>query len=545
MKKLILSSLATAAIAALTGCSVSPMQVNEKAESATNAIREAQAAEPAHYAPKPGLRKMKGNFLGANAIPVQHSAGLPPAMRNVVLSFGHGKGGLRSVAGNIQTATGIPVRIAGDVPSEEGDYVEVEVAPMPGGNGGPLPVAQGTQTKAGVLPLSFKGDLTEYLDLIASKLNISWQYDKGEILFHRMVSKTFSLDISPGIMTYRDDVSAGGSGTANSESGTGGNFSSTSSAGVDAQLNPWVGVEEGIKSMLTKEGKVYINQATGTVVVTDIRDVVDRVENFVKSENAMLGRQVRIDVREILVEDTGGSSAGFDASLIYTSLLNRALNTDGLSVVSQPNYSVSTGAPSSLVGSGSGSFTFNYERENSKWTGSQVVAQALNEVGKIVSDTTRAVVTTNRVPGRVQDVVDQAYLKETKPSSSSSSDGTGVPGLVPGIVTYGDHLMAVPTITSSDRVLIQLFFTRSDLKSMDSQSTGEGATYQQINTPVLALKKYAESFRVRNGDTIVIVSNTGEGWSTSNRGGLTGASITNQRKKVLSVMLVTPRVMGS
>jgi hypothetical protein len=90
------------------------------------------------------------------------------------------------------------------------------------------------------------------------------------------------------------------------------------------------------------------------------------------------------------------------------------------------------GAPSSLADSSAGSIGFNVARPDAKLSGTNVAVQALNSLGNIVFDSTRTVVTTNRVPGRVQDVTDRAYLAETTPAAGGASAGTtGVPGSGP------------------------------------------------------------------------------------------------------------------
>jgi Flp pilus assembly secretin CpaC len=111
-------------------------------------------------------------------------------------------------------------------------------------------------------------------------------------------------------------------------------------------------------------------------------------------------------------------------------------------------------------------------------------------------------------------------------------------------VTYGDNITVVPTVRDNGEVLMQLFSTRSSLIELNSVSAGEGATFQQINTPVLNRKKFSQNFRVRDGETLIIVSNVSNSLGSKDRQGITGASTTANRSKVMSVLMVTPRVQG-
>lgn len=551
-KSLSLSFLA----ASLTGCAVTTVGVAEKAQDATKAIEAAQiqAKSPAHHAPTPGLRRMSGNFLGSQPIQVSHASGLPAHLRNVTLSFGPGYGSLETVAKNVRLATGLTIRIHSDVAesaeasgSGTGPLMPLSAdaaVPLPGAAVVPLSMqARSPAHPAGPIPLSFTGDLSEYFDNIAAAIGINWEFANGEVRFYRMLTRTFQLAVSPGTIGYKDEVTSGGSGGSGT-SATAGSFASTTTASVDAQMMPWQGIENAIKTMLTPAGKSYVNMASGAIVVTDIKDSVDRIGKYIESENDLLNRQVRIELREILVEDTGSSSVGLDINIIYSRFRDAGLSVDGLTTDS-PNYNIASTAPTTLVDAATGSMTLNVTNAKSYFNGTTVAAQALNGVGKVVSDSTRSVITTNRTPGRLQDVTDRAYLAETKPASGGTLDGgSGVPGLTPGIVTYGDNVTVVPTVGNNGDVLLQLFSTRSNLIELNSVTAGSGATFQQINTPVLNRKKFSQNFRVRNGETLIIVSNASEGWGSKDRQGLTGASTSATRSKILSVLMVTPRVMG-
>lgn len=561
------SPVAAVAALVLSGCAVTTFEVEKKAEARHVEIQQSlvETKLPDQVAPVPGLRKMAGNFLGSKPIPISHSVSLPPHVRNITMSFGNGRGTLIDVGRNIRTATGIAVRINPDafngsdgiqqsvsMPSETEPSPLASPMPLPGQLPAAEDFSQITPASTGRLPLSFKGDLADYLNTIGSIMDVNWEYANGEINIYRMMTRRFQLAVSPGTLAYRDDVSSGGSGSGGS-SDTAGTFASTSTASVDAQLSPWQGIEDAIRSMLSDSGKVHVNQASGAIVVTDTKAKVEQVGKYIDSENDLLNRQIRIEMREILVERTGESSVGLDVAIVYNRFLDAGLDVNaGLGAAGDlitganpvPNYSINTTVPGSLANPASGTMTVNFQRQG-YFQGSQAALQALNGIGKVVADTTRTIVTTNRTPGRLQDVIDRAYLAETKPASGGALDGgAGVPGLVPGLVTYGENITVVPTVGDDSRITLQMFSTRSSLIELNSQSAGTGATFQQINTPVLQRKKNSQNIRMRNNETLVIVSNAAENWSSKDRQAVTGASTIAQRSNVTSILMVTPRVMG-
>jgi type IVB pilus formation R64 PilN family outer membrane protein len=551
--------LSALALAALAGCSVTTIDVKRKTDETSSTIADLskRATDPGKLAPVPGLQRMGGNFLGAQPIERTNATSLPGHLRNVTLSFGRGGGNFSQVAENIRKGTGLILRRAADVvepvqmssPQEPAvQPVVFSQTPLPA----PLPLPTGVDRRAsepasvvayGPIPLSFQGDLTDYLNIIGSALDAHWEYANGEVLFARLQTKRFQLDISPGSVAYRDEVSSGGSG-GSSGSQTAGSFASSTSASVEAQLNVWSSIENAIKVMLTPEGKSQVNPASSSIVVTDTKDAVEKIGKYLAGENALLNRQVRIELREMQVEETGATSAGLDFNVVYNRFLNSGLAVDGLTTSASPYYSINTTAPSSLVNAASGAMTLNVLKDG-YFQGSTVAAQALNGVGRVVSDNTRSIVTTNRTPARIQDVTDRAYLAKTEPATGGTSDGSsGVPGLTPGVVTYGDNVTVMPTVGANGDVLLQLFNTRSTLVELSTISSGEGSTFQQINTPVLKRANFSQNFRVRNGQTLVIVSNVANSMDSTDRTGITGASTSANKKKVLSVLMITPQVMG-
>ena len=102
----------------------------------------------------------------------------------------------------------------------------------------------------------------------------------------------------------------------------------------------------------------------------------------------------------------------------------------------------------------------------------------------------------------------------------------------------------MPTIGDANVVLLQLFSTGSSLLELNSVTAGQGSTFQQIQTAVLGRKKNSQNFLMQQGETMVIVGNTTDRWSSKDNHSLTGGSRTASQLRTLNVLLVTPRVMA-
>lgn len=415
---------------------------------------------------------------------------------------------------------------------------------VPGVAGAPgmfgMGTASGAPNPAQVqLPLSFAGDLADYLNSIASTLGVNWEYTRGELHFHRNITRIFTVMIPTGTVTYSDSMSASGSGSAGSAGGGGGSSggaSSGASSSVSASYNPWDAVLDTLKSLVSSTGKYSASKASGTITVTDNRDVLDHVAKWIAHENAALMTQVSVDVREITVALNDGSQVGLDLNLVYQKLSAAAGGP--------ASWGFKFNSPSTLTDGAAGSAGFNLTKPDSRWVGSTIATQALNTFGQVVSDNTETIVTKNRVPGRKQTVTEQAYLASTTPATGGGvSGGTGVPGLTPGMISYGTNLTVIPIIGENNTVSLELFDAQSSLVNISSVSTGSGATLQQINTPTLARQKISGTYVIGQGETLIIVGSNGSNWSSNAAYGVTGASQTGKRGKTMQVLMVTPRIL--
>ncbi len=553
---------------ALSGCAVTPALVKERVDQKTAEIDTATTKAREQQTQEPPLMRIKGNFLGSVAQPRPIGAGLPPAFRDITLSYGTRRGNLELVATNLRTVTGLSIRINPDVfavgsASANNSVARPVTAPvqaaLPGIPPGlassnsvafrPVPSATGLQAPGapGVvdfaarnaasagnasqiqLPLSFTGDLADYLNQIASMMSINWEYNNGEIYFHRNITRIFNVMIPTSGVQYGDSMS-GGSGSGSGSTSSGGATSS-----VSGTLNAWDSVLDALKSIISSTGRFSASKASGTIVVTDSRDVMEQVAKWIGHENAALNTQVSVDIRKITIALDDKSQIGLDLNLVY-----QKLNASSGAV----DWAFKFGSPSSLTDGSAGNVGFNLTKPNSRWVGSNIATQALNGFGQIVSDVTDTLITKNRVPGRTKTVREQAYLASTTPATGGATGGgTGVPGLTPGLITYGTNLMVIPIIGENNTVSLELFDSQSNLLDISSVSTGSGATLQQINTPTLSREQISGNYVIGQGETLIIVSNNGSSWNSDANVGVTGASNSARRSKTMQVVMITPRIL--
>lgn len=520
-------TLVALGVAALvTGCAITPQEVTAIHAEKTTTIETAKVQAAGRQAAASAVYTViKGNYLGGNLIATSTGTGLPQRYRDVEHVAPTKLGTLQMAVNNVQNF-GLNVKLNPDVAAAGASTATSQQKP---------PV---------LVPLNIKGDMTDYLNQITNQLGVSWNYNPtfNEVHIFRMTSKSCSVDDVPGSIGFTDTMNSSGSGSTGDSDGGGSSggasFGSSTSANVTASsYNFWDSLLETVKDQLTPGGKLSANKATGTLYINDTKDAAERACAVVAHENARMNLQVAIDVREITVQLNDGGSLAVDLNMVF-----QQLNT----ITGAPDWVFKYNSPSNLSDGGSGSAGFNIARPSSRLAGSSIAADALSSFGKVVSDKTDTILTRNRIPGRLQDVVGQAYVKSTTPGAGSVGvgGGAGVPGLTPGMVTYGSTITFVPTIGDNNNVTMHLFNNQSNLLSLDSSTpTGSGATAQQITIPSLSTRKFAQSFTVQHGETIILVSSDSDAVSSKTNASFSGASNKSQRIRRMSLLMVTPRVM--
>lgn len=556
------------ALTLVAGCGTfSQEQVKKDADQMRTRI-DIQRQEKAAQSAKPLVERMTGSYLGSTTVPLAYSASLPSIFRDkeVTLNFPvAGKVNLSTIASRITDVTKLPVRIRPDVflsaqsllkfKDDKNGTPGTTTAPSTGASM-PLPSPLGNQGQGmggqavstqmiadydANLPMEYSGNLAGYLDFISARLGINWEYRDGGITLYRTITKTFVVKVSPGDLKYASTLSKGGSNSQQGSvvgaaggpgsSGGAGSFSSDTSSSIDAQFSLWKSMASAIDGMKSAIGNYTIDQAAGLVIVTDTRDVVDSISRYVDEVNSTLTRQIDLEVRVMTVSSTDSVANGFNINLLYSKI----------DAMGQRESTWAAVSPGTLVGSDAGVIGFSVLSPTNRWGGSTIVAQALKELGTIISDTTKTATTTNRVPVPIANFTTEGYLASTTPGTSGIG-GSGLPGLTPGQLTTGSFLNVLPTAFENGSVLLRLAFDDTVSNGMGVISSGTGPTFQQIQTPKYSGTKSDHSVGLKDGESLILMATSTDRTSSTNRNSITGISETGQRVRETQIIVVTPRV---
>ena len=502
---------------------------------------------------------LPGSWLGTAKKVQRPGNALPAAFYSTVTLKFPDTPNLSTFAERLTKVTGIPVKLRPDV------YISASAfAPKSGGgaastppgaptgaaanaaaaaaaaqaaslNNGPLLAATTSSDYNSEIPLNYTGRLEGFLDAVTARTGLNWEYKDGAIVLSRLVTKTFTLKSTPGTSELRAAVGK----TGGSSVGTGSSFSADSSIKMGSSFSVWDNLRDSINTMLTGVGKVAVTEATGTITVTDTKDVVDQVGAMLQQINKSLSRQVAFRVEVLSLTTTDTAEYGVDWNAIFAQV--RGLN---------PSWTMGLTSPSSLVGPDAGKLGYQVLTPaesggtRGKLTGSQAMLSAMAGYGKASVVTTASAMTLNRqpVPVAITDQISYVQSVAVQPSTTGSNDNNSTVAITPGTVTTGFILNMLPSITDDNGVILQFSVDISMLSKMGTFGSGAMA----VQTPEVAGMQFLQRVAMKNGETLVLsgferTSGQYDRRTMSKDSDLLmGGSLNGNRTKESIVILITP-----
>jgi type IVB pilus formation R64 PilN family outer membrane protein len=459
---------------------------------------------------------------------------------------------MQEIAERITYLTGIPVNVSQDVgnvgtgtgggSSNAGSTSLPSSSPMMLAPPAQMFSGRATSLTGQVMNLPYDGPLDGFLDIAAARFGVAWEESEGKINIFRFKTQTFSLVALPGNSTMKSSVttqtgstvSGGGSsvpggagGTGATQSGGGGS-SSTSDVSFN-ELSVWKAIEDAIKNMQSPGApQPVVTPATGTVTVTDVPVVVERIGKFIRAQNESLAKQVVVNVRVLSVELTNQDQYGINWTALYGSMTGKyGLNLSNM-------YNVAQGASNLAIKVLGTSGT--------PWAGSQAIIAALSEQGKVSQKTSASLTTLNNQPAPLQVGRQTSFLASSQTTLATSVGSSTA--LTPGTVSTGFSMSVVPHVLDRGRLMLQFSVNISSLLAMNSISSG-GST---IQAPDVDTRNFLQRVMLNSGETMVLTGFEQNGISTDAQGvgsphnALFGGGVNGNSSRSLLVILIQPIV---
>ena len=403
-----------------------------------------------------------------------------------------------------------------------------------------------TGTARYITDVSYQGNFGGVMDLVTGRFGVSWKVSDGEAIIYYLETKRFDIQPADAKYDLTGTVTSGlsnatgtdsGNGGGTSSSGVSGSGGSTMSSTVAMGNNLYKDLKETVQSMLTPGvGRLSLNATTGTLRITDVRDDVRRVGDYLDDENSTLSRQVILKVVTYTVNTDVSDMVGIDWNLVWKSL--------------NGNYGIKLANTNSGVASDAISGGFNVldtaTGSAAQFAGSSFLLDALSKQAKVSDVKTSTIMTTNMAAAPVLVGQQTTYLKDVTTTAYATGDAT-VPSqsLTPGSVTTGTNITILPKILKdSDRLMLNMFMDISSLKQIRTITSDT----QKIEAPDIDTRSLQQRVWLKPGQTL-IMSGFEQNTDNSNRQGvgspsniLFGGSLSGAKTKQSFVITVTPYV---
>lgn len=394
--------------------------------------------------------------------------------------------------------------------------------------------------------VSYTGSLGGLLDIVTARLGISWKYEDGMVTFFYLQTARFDIEPSDAKYTLKGSVVSGVSNSSSSDSSS--SSSSSSSSGVSGESgtnlssdvlmgnNLYDDLKSTAESMLTPGvGRLDLNKTTGTVVITDVPEVVRRVGEYLTSENKALSQQVNLKVVIYTVNTDTSDAVGIDWNVIYKTLAG--------------NYGINLAGPSGAVAD-AGSLSFSVLDTASgaarQFAGSSFLFDALSKQTKVADVRTIPLMTTNMASASVVVGRQITYLKSVSQTPYSTGNTTLLTQTrEPGSVTTGTNITIFPKVLNGgDRMMLNMFLNISSL----IQLRQIGSATEPQEAPDVDSRSTPVRVWLKPGQTVVIsgleqnVSNLSKTGQLSPDNQVTGGQRSGQSTRQSFVITVTPYI---
>ncbi len=235
----------------------------------------------------------------------------------------------------------------------------------------------------------------------------------------------------------------------------------------------WQELEQTLKDMISKSGKVIVNPLSGLIIVRDKAEIINEIEKFLEEFNNQVRKQVMIEAKIIEVILNKEYDLGIDwqaPDLNLTSI-----------------HSHTYGKASQDLSNGEGIFHFKISSDHI-----QLFLDALAEQGHLNIISSPRITTLNNQEAVIRVAEDLPYY-----SAIVSGETGNVIGWQILFKKAGLNFRVTPQISDNNEILLQVNPSVSELVGYTSPSRAEPV-------PIVDVREASTYVKVKSGETVVI-----------------------------------------
>ena len=414
--------------------------------------------------------------------------------RGVTLTL-EGQAGIRTIAEAVRAATDIPVSVRTRYVLPEGDQIEVPIG--------------------GRMEVRHEGPLSAFLDRLAARFDVAWQYDGQALTIDRMVTRDYRVPLPVAASTFTSRL---GGATGTSEGKTDISLETTQSH------DPWAELAARLAPLTPQPARTTILRSSGRVSVFGPPSVQRAVQRVIEDVEEIYGQRVGLEVGIYFVDSDAAEQFG--------------LSTTGFSI--GRDLSAQAGRSSIVLGGEGGGLTLTAAEGT-------LNLEALARDRAVVDYRLASTIAQSGVVAPIAITRVETYIGQTTTEKDDDTGGS-TRTVSPGEIEHGISIHALPRII--DRGRIQLFLTVLQSTLLDGEVRTENfGIDNKIGLPVLDQRVIQNESVLAPGETLVL-SGYEQELSSRDRsgigflkaiglGGKTGAQV----RKVRMVVLVRPSLI--
>jgi len=320
--------------------------------------------------------------------------------------------------------------------------------------------------------------LKEALETIFAPTEYLYSTNSPTLLVKLTDTKTFELGQVPNKITSQMQVGGDVLGSIPNVGGISGRIQITGTTDLES-IDLWKQVEQGLQTIISPEGKYFINRLAGIVMVTDRKRNLKMAADFMGKLKNILTRQVLIEAEVVEVTLEKEESWGVDWSAVHSFLLdNKNINLTGRQTL---------GSPGSVV-------EFTASRHDA-----DLVVDMLARFGEVnVLSKPRV----NVMNGQTAMINVGRVISYWELTGLSAGAEVGQPIIFPEqkTVLLGLTMGVTPYISSDNYVTLQVIPIVSDASTWSEFQFQN----QTLRAPNIDIRETSTQVRMKNGETVVI-----------------------------------------
>ncbi|HQP51792.1 MAG TPA: hypothetical protein PLA06_06405 [Syntrophorhabdaceae bacterium] len=338
--------------------------------------------------------------------------------------------------------------------------------------------------------------LEKALEYIVEPLEFSYKIEGKTVYVSkpRLETKMFSINYLAlkKIGNSSVDGSIGGSQGTTAAATTKGSFVALESK---TEADIWKSLEDNINKLISKEGKIFVNNQANMVVVTDYPKHLKSISKFLEGIETIVHRQVMIEAKIVEVQLSEGYKEGINWQLLNGKLWDYSINIGQQfrsPIILPGGAQTATSPPFFAIFAGGTHLDIN-----------NTFVELLKTQGTINIVSSPKIITMNNQRAVIKVAKQDVYFDVQQNTGTGGSTATVI--YTPKFINVGLILDVVPQIDDAGNIILNIHPMLTSRISEVAQpiNTGTGPTTFTY-VPVLDVRETDTMVKVKDGDTVII-----------------------------------------